>query len=308
MSDPFAKLGTTTATAPKKRDDGWRCLAPVPDDAPPPPEAHPSLGRPSGRWFYADASGALLGLANRFDAADGSKQFRPATLWERDRDHRREWRWEAWPTPRPLYGLDRLAERPKAPVIITEGEKAADAAARLLPDFVVVTSPNGSKSAAKADWAPLAGRRVTIWPDADTAGATYADAVASLAQDAGASFVATLTPPEGVSGGWDAADAEADGWTTARAEAFIATARPVAVVKPKAPSTPAKTTARAKSKTEDDEANAAGRPRRPAQRDQLMGLCTFIDLWHSEEGECFATFPVGAHHESWRLKSEIFRR
>src|SRR5215469_11775491 len=53
----------------------------------------------------------------------------------------REWRWQSWPAPRPLYGLWDLAKRPDAPVMVTEGEKAADAASRLLPAFVVVTSP-----------------------------------------------------------------------------------------------------------------------------------------------------------------------
>ena len=43
-----------------------------------------------------------------------------------------------------------MAERPTAPVIVTEGEKAADAAAALLPNMVAITSPNGSKSAGKA--------------------------------------------------------------------------------------------------------------------------------------------------------------
>lgn len=309
MSDPFAKLGTTTAAAPKKRDDGWRCLAPVPDDAPPPPEAHPSLGRPSGRWFYADASGGLLGLANRFDAADGSKQFRPATLWERDRDRRREWRWEAWPTPRPLYGLDRLAERPKAPVIITEGEKAADAAARLLPGHVVVTSPNGSKSFGKADWSPLAGRRVVIWPDADTAGAAYADAVVSLVRDAGASFVAVLAPPEGVSGGWDAADAEAEGWTAAQAAAFVASARSAAVVSLDEVRRVKRASGGRTTKADQVAGDGGGeRQRRPAQRDQLATLCADVELWHDENGDGYATVPVAGHRENLALGSRSFSR
>ena len=85
-----------------------------------------------------------------------------------------EWRWERWPPKRPLYGLQRLAERPCAAVVVCEGEKAADAAARLLSGYVAVTSPNGSKSAAKADWSPLQGRAVTVWPDADAAGLEYA--------------------------------------------------------------------------------------------------------------------------------------
>ena len=314
MNDPFAPLGGGSSRAPKKKDDGWRCVAPVPDDAPPPPEAHPSLGKPSGRWFYADAEGRLLGLTNRFDAADGSKQFRPSTLWERQRGHRREWRWEAWPAPRPLYGLDRLAERPKAPVVVTEGEKAADAAGRLLPGRVVVTSPNGSKSASKADWSPLAGRRVVIWPDADAPGAAYAEEVARLAAEAGASSVAVLAPPEGAAEGWDAADAEAEGWTTARVEELIASARSAA---PRTASVVSLADARAekdkkrskKPKGGDgEESGSGGRQRRPAQRDQLMSLCTFVDLWHDEAGECYATFPVNGHRESWSLSSKAFRR
>lgn len=310
MSDPFSPLAGDAPKSPKKRDEGWRCLVPVPDDAPPPPEAHPRLGKPSGRWFYADASGALLGLANRFDAADGSKQFRPATLWERERDRRREWRWEAWPAPRPLYGLDRLAERPKAPVVVTEGEKAADAAGRLLPGHVVVTSPNGSKSAAKADWSPLSGRRVVVWRDADEPGAAYADEVSRLASEAGATSVTLLAPPEGVAEGWDAADAEDEGWTTARAEELIASARSASVIDLDAARRDRKTASSKKRKGAGGggEAGPGGRQRRPAQRDEMMALTSDIGLWHDDAGECYATVPVGTHRENWPLSSKSFRR
>ena len=64
--------------------------------------------------------------------------------------------------------------RPNAVVIVPEGEKAADAAGRLLPDHAVVTSANGSKSAGKADWTVLTGRRVVMWPHADAPSATAA--------------------------------------------------------------------------------------------------------------------------------------
>src|SRR5690606_24086785 len=33
--------------------------------------------------------------------------------------------------------------------------------------FDVVAWPGGGKAVAKADWSPLAGRKVIIWPDAD---------------------------------------------------------------------------------------------------------------------------------------------
>ena len=45
----------------------------------------------------------------------------------------------SWQPLRPIYGLADLAARPDAPVLVVEGEKAADAAAELLPDYVAVT-------------------------------------------------------------------------------------------------------------------------------------------------------------------------
>lgn len=196
-------------------------------------------------------------------------------------------------------------------VIVTEGEKAADAAGRLLPDHVVVTSPNGSKSAAKADWSVLVGRRVVIWPDADAPGAAYAEAVARLVREAGAAFVAVLTLPEGVAEGWDAADAEAEGWDRARTETFVTTARSAAVVdldaarRAKASASGSKGKKPKAGNSSDDD---GGRRHRPAQRDQLMGLTTFADLWHDEARDCYATYPVNAHRESWPLASKAFRR
>ena len=77
--------------------------------------------------------------------------------------------------PRPLYGLPELAKADR--IIITEGEKAADAA-RLL-GFTSTTSAGGSKASRKTDWQPLAGKTCVILPDNDAAGEQYANAVAS---------------------------------------------------------------------------------------------------------------------------------
>jgi hypothetical protein len=38
-----------------------------------------------------------------------------------------------WPDARPLYNLDKLAAHPDAPVIVTEGEKAAGRGCAHLP-------------------------------------------------------------------------------------------------------------------------------------------------------------------------------
>ena len=86
---------------------------------------------------------------------------------------------------------------------------------------VAVTSVNGAKGAAYADWSPLAGRHVVIWPDADPEGAAYADVVAKLLVPITASVVRVTSPAE-VAKGWDAADALAEGWDRERAKAFCA--------------------------------------------------------------------------------------
>ena len=99
----------------------------------------------------------------------GEKSILPLSYCEDDAG-RRSWRWQHLPAPRPLYGLDHLVLRAAAPVLVVEGEKAADAAAKLFPDHVAVTSSGGSNAAGKADWSPLAGRQVVIWPDRDAPG------------------------------------------------------------------------------------------------------------------------------------------
>ncbi len=216
--------GAPTGGEKKKCSTGlWNLVTSVPTDAPTPPAAHPNLGQPSERWTYKDATGGVIGYVLRFDSAE-EKQFRPLTLWRDTDSGNLEWRWQSWPVKRPLYGLQELADRPSAKVLVCEGEKATDAARSLLPDYVVVTSPNGSESADKADWCPLRGRDVTIWPDADDAGHEYAEAVSKCAFDVGVKSVAVVSLPSDVDDGWDAADALRDGWTPDRAAELIADA------------------------------------------------------------------------------------
>ena len=85
-----------------------------------------------------------------------------------------------FPTPRPLYNLFELVSRPDSPVLIVEGEKTADAAKQLFPDYVVVTSSGGAKSANKSDWSVFQGRDIVIAPDNDQAGSSNAETVKKL--------------------------------------------------------------------------------------------------------------------------------
>ena len=137
------------------------------------------------------------------------------------------------PEPRPLYQLDKLTAAPDAPVMVCEGEKAADAAAVLFPDAVATTMLNGAQSPHKTDWQPLQGRTVWLWPDNDEAGQACMANMADLLKKVGAATVhrlnlaaftrtpgndsegrSTLTEGAPLPDKWDAADALAQGWTT----------------------------------------------------------------------------------------------
>jgi uncharacterized protein (DUF927 family) len=161
---------------------------------------HRRLGAPSATWHYRDTEGRLLFVVARFDPPGERKQILPLTCG------REGWRWRAPPAPRPLYGLDRLAARPDAAVIVTEGEKASDAAAALFPDMVAITWPGGALAVAKVDWQPLRGRHVVVWPDNDDAGRKAATAVAQAARAEGARSVAIVPVPSDWPDGWDLAD------------------------------------------------------------------------------------------------------
>jgi putative DNA primase/helicase len=285
--DPFAPLDRGAATSRDRPKDDWLAILPVPADAPRAPASHHRYGKPTATWCYRNASGLPLGYVRRFDTPDG-KMFQPQTFGRRSPEAKPEWRWKGWNGKRPLYGLDRLAEQPTAPVIVCEGEKAADAAASLLTDMVAVTSPNGSKSAAKADWSPLRGRRVVVWPDADAAGLEYAQSVAKQLASVGVESTAIILPPHDCPIGWDADDAKKDGWDAARAEQLVADALP-------SPN----------GGTEADD--SGGRRRRPPQRDIVIDLTEGCSFWHDANRVAYVTFPVNSHHENWAVRSREFR-
>lgn len=136
-------------------------------------------GARSALWTYTDAAGSPVGIIVRWNRGEGKKDLRPVSL--------RAGRWTigGMAEPRPLYQLPTLANAER--VYVTEGEPAADAA--IACGLVATTSPHGSKSAAKADWSPLAGRDVVILPDRDDAGERFAETVAEMARKAGARSV-----------------------------------------------------------------------------------------------------------------------
>ena len=213
MGDAYRQLGGETK--PAKRVNGHahaaqppeparRVVTPVPADFAECPCVHTRYGKPSARWTYRNAGGEVLGYIARYDPQGERKQIIPWT-WDGER-----WGMGQWPSPRPLYGLQELAERPGAAGLVVEGEKAADAARRFAGLYAVVTWPAGAMAADKVDWTPLAGRKVLLWPDADEPGRKAMERVAQIIHER-----ATEVKVLDVSGqpdGWDAADAEFTSW------------------------------------------------------------------------------------------------
>lgn len=211
---------STTSAGVKPAPDG-ECIMPVPADAPAPSFRHPTHGTPTKVWTYHDADGAVVFHVCRFDKPDGSKEFAPRSWW-RMAANRHEWRWKSPTGKLSLYGLDRLAENPSAPIVICEGEKATDAAAAIFPKSVVVCWAGGANAVDRTDFAPLADRPILLWPDNDDPGRKAMAKVAGILCDLACEVqtidaakaagmvpnypAATREAPEK----WDAADAVAE--------------------------------------------------------------------------------------------------
>ncbi|WKB50880.1 phage/plasmid primase, P4 family [Eleftheria terrae] len=176
-----------------------------------PPRKQPvdELGPATARWDYLDAAGLLIAIVYRYDPPGGKKEFRP---W--DVRHKKA----TAPNPRPLYNQPGIATADL--VVLTEGEKCADALIRL--GICATTAMNGANAPVdKTDWSPLTGKTVLIWPDKDKPGWEYAENAAQAVLRVGAASCAILYPPEDKPQGWDAADAVAEqfdvhGFLTAR--------------------------------------------------------------------------------------------
>jgi hypothetical protein len=192
---------SVTAT-PTDRSADFTPITPVPATAPARPDAHPKYGRPSLFWRYQDRQGKTLAYVARFDLPEG-KIVLPLCCGRAG--ERLCWQWKALPEPRPLYGLEKLAPMPDAPVLLVEGEKTADAAQGYFSGHAVLTWSGGCEAVAKADLSPLLGRNVVIWPDNDHAGFKAALTLTELLDGKAASIV-VVQPPDTLPDKWDLAD------------------------------------------------------------------------------------------------------
>ncbi|WP_177198139.1 VapE domain-containing protein [Nitrosomonas communis] len=255
IDDAEPKTGPRSNVIPIKQPDAvpeqeatskrtlWRPILPAPDDAGQYPLAHPVRGRPQATYEYFNAQGNLLGIICRFTTSDGGKEVLPCCFAEHTQNKKREWRWMAFPEPRPLYGLYELAQYPDLPVLIVEGEKCADAGHKLLKgQFVVITWPGGAKAIGKIDWSPLRGRVIYVWADSDAQYDKTGNHLLPESQQPGMSamlkicsilgnpdnfHIVDIPQPGDKPDGWDTADAIQDGMGAEELTKFILHTRPV---------------------------------------------------------------------------------
>lgn len=228
--------GGSDSAAPPRRRTEWEPVLPVPGSAGEPPKAHIKRGKPDATWSYRNAAGELLGVIYRFRTSDGGKEVLPCVYATNTATGAQEWRWLSFPVPRPLYGLDLL--KPEGAVLVVEGEKCTDAARSVLPAAISVVSwPGGGKAVDKADWSPIRGRKVIVWPDCDAQrepksqallpeheqpGIATAERIAQILAGQGCDVRIVAIPPPGAKpAGWDVADAIAEGWTAERVRTYI---------------------------------------------------------------------------------------
>ena len=149
--------------------------APLPWEASEEPPAalwHEQNGTPSEAWKIRDAAGRLFAVHCRFELDDGGKAF----AW---------WRNGKWTlsgvkvAAAPLYGAELLGGWDQgAAVIVTEGEKAADALQARGLQAVATVCGSGTTPGAGA-LVVLGGWRgpVILWPDFDDSGRAHMERV-----------------------------------------------------------------------------------------------------------------------------------
>lgn len=328
-----------SASKDQEKDEGT-ALLPVPDDAPTEVPNHYKMDKPVKVWEYKDECGELLMKVCRFNT-DLGKEDRPLTYRQYSNGTRR-WAYKGLDKPRPLYGLDRLVDRPDAPVIVCEGEKATDAAQVLFPEYVAITSPNGAKSAHSADWQPLKGRHITIWPDHDAPGRAYAKSTAQILSDLNTETL-VVTIPESFPSGWDLADPLPEGISNQTLAIMLTEAKPAIIDPLKELVERAKINPGAAFESEVVEAlidlkqkdrstfetlrgqlkkagvrvnelekvmyaeSHDGQQSDPSQADILVDLASSVELFHTENKTAYGNVTIGSHRETYPVRSRQFK-
>ena len=215
--------------------------------------------RPTHVHAYKGVEGETLCLVLRAESPRKGKFFvQVGSNGGEDAAMRMPWPLIRFPAgkSRPVYGLEDVPmwlDSRGTRILLVEGEKTRDCAARLLPirstGILILSNMGGCNAASQADWSPVVNAirsrseivepvAVIVWPDADKPAVRpngqVVDSQTAYAESLERSLSAAATgagrvkfkfrlvkPPSDVEPGWDLADAYSEGWTPERVLARI---------------------------------------------------------------------------------------
>lgn len=174
-----------------------------------------SLGTVEAVYEYVDPATKKTQVVQvRYIGDDGKKKFLT---------HRAEsggFVLGAPPKPWPIYNRTRVRDSEYA--FLVEGEKVVHALASI--GIIATTSLSGAMNGDKADYSPLAGKRVILWPDNDDSGISYITTVAKMLEGVNPFpevSIAKISDIPELGKGDDLADLIARGWTAEDIWTFV---------------------------------------------------------------------------------------
>ena len=146
-----------------QKKDPWQVYDKVPENAPVfKPEKDLAYVLEKNNWRlnatyeYKNRNGELLGYVVRVLGEEGKKQTLPASYCHNVKANIDGWRLKGFSDNgyKPIYGIEKTVNE-KKPILIVEGEKTADYAERLLPQYCVISWMGGAQGTAKVNWRQL---------------------------------------------------------------------------------------------------------------------------------------------------------
>lgn len=192
---------TPTKKIIKKKRPPSRLIYPPPLDA-----GEPIVLKHDGYWCYRDKQGCPLMYVTRHNPSDRDKFYLPHTYrqqeddlpyWDNIAEGLVDW---------PLYNLNLIHQQPNANILIVEGEKTADAAAKLLKGWVITTWHGGANAVHRVAIEHLRGRLVWLWPDNDDTGVNAMITMQTRLKDVARQTQVIELPRAILAKGWDLAD------------------------------------------------------------------------------------------------------
>jgi len=211
-------------------------------------------------------------------------RFSPKDFSQRRPDGTGGWIYNLKGVRRVLYRLPDVAAVASQGrrIYVVEGEKDADAITAL--GLTATTSSGGA-----GRWRPehaetLAGAEIIVVADKDARGRAHAQAIAHSCRATAKSVKVLELPGDQVK---DASDFLSAGGTKADLERIA----------DEAPAEDPKNVA----------SGAANAAQRKSQSSRLVELCADVELFHARDGEAYGTVAVNGHHETWPVRSSVFR-